>query len=352
MAAATLTFPSQTLLKNVVDPVDGTDAATKEYVDNALGSGGGNVGAAGSTTQVQFNNSGKLGASANLTFSGTVLTVVGNVVSTNADLGNLTTSNYFHGIFDATSSSQPNITSLGNLTSLTVEGLTNLSNLHVGGNITGNFIGTTSAPGDNTQIIFNDANTSNATNGLTFDKTANLLTVGGNIVANGGKITLDTGTISVSGDNAGIFNLGISNVSLGLGASNITVGSSGGTVTARGNLVANNILGYSVISNKTGITIADDPSFTLIDEFATAEFRSAKYLIKAGSDGGYQSIEVLLIHDDLDSYITIYGAVCTREDDLDIVTITANINGGNVSLYASGMYANTVVNLLPTYVKD
>jgi hypothetical protein len=45
----------------------------------------------GSNTQVIFNNNGKTGANPNLTFTGTVLTVTGNVVATRVTTDNLTT---------------------------------------------------------------------------------------------------------------------------------------------------------------------------------------------------------------------------------------------------------------------
>jgi hypothetical protein len=96
---------------------------------------------AGGNTQVQFNNSNEFGASANFTFdnSTNLLTVTGNINASNANLGNLVTANFVKGIFDTTSSNQSNITTLGNLTSLNVDGITNLANtVNVTGNIEAN----------------------------------------------------------------------------------------------------------------------------------------------------------------------------------------------------------------------
>lgn len=153
------------------------------YANNFIGNVQGNLLVPGSNTQVIFNLNDEAGASPNLTFNGTVLNVIGNIISLNANLGNLASANYFSGSFigdgsklinltasnitgtvanaayatnaglattaitagTVTNSSQPNITSIGILNSLSVSGNSNLANLAVSGafsaaniNLTGN----------------------------------------------------------------------------------------------------------------------------------------------------------------------------------------------------------------------
>jgi hypothetical protein len=166
--------------------------------------------------------------------------VVGNLSTGNANLGNLASANYFTGTL--TTASQPNVTSLGTLTGLAVNG-----------NITANYV--------------------NYNNGLT--------------------------------------------------------------------------------SNRTNVAVTT--TATVIDQFAPATFRTAKYTISASSGNGYQSVETLLVHDGTNAYITIYGSISSNASG-DPVDITANINGvsGNVTLYAtanSSISATANVNVVAQYIK-
>lgn len=92
------------------------------FIGNLQGNIVGNISASGSNTQIQFNDANLMNASAAFTFNkaSNVLTVGGNVTSLNANLGNLTVSNYYTGIL--TTGAQPNITSTGVLTSLSITG--------------------------------------------------------------------------------------------------------------------------------------------------------------------------------------------------------------------------------------
>jgi hypothetical protein len=98
--------------------------------------------AAGANTQIQYNDgNNNFGASANFTFDQTtnLLTVTGNISASNANLGNLVVANFFKGVFDSTSGTQSNITTVGNLTFLNVDGISNIANvLNVSGNIEAN----------------------------------------------------------------------------------------------------------------------------------------------------------------------------------------------------------------------
>jgi hypothetical protein len=223
------------------------------------------------------------------------------------------------------------------------------------------------AAGSNSQIQFNNNNDFGASANFTFDSNTNLLTVTGNIaasnanlgnvvsanylVSNSGCVSIGSGLIAVSGNAAGIFASSITDINLGL-ASNITMGSQTGNIVARNNfsaetVSANNVVAGDFYSKRQGILVTTD---TLIDSFGVSEYRSAKYTIKVGDDTGYQALEVLLVHNNINSIITVYGSLSMT--GLDLVTLTTNINGSNVELRASGLNANTSVNLMGTYVPD
>jgi hypothetical protein len=101
------------------------------------------------------------------------------------------------------------------------------------GNVVGNITGNLSAPGSNTQIVFNDSGTANATANLTFNKTTNALTATGTItggnISTGGNLsvsgsTIIAGNLTVNGttEYTNVTNLAIQDpiISIGRGANN------------------------------------------------------------------------------------------------------------------------------------
>jgi hypothetical protein len=248
------------------------------FLGNVSGNIFGNIDAAGANTQVQFNDTGDiLGASAGFTFDKTanLLTVAGNIQGGNlrtggqvSATGTITAGNVLTGgVISATgnitggnlsgttiagtlsTAAQPNITSVGTLTSLSVAGnvssgnIINTGTISSTGNVTapyfiGNIIGNVDAGGSNTQVQFNDNDILNGSAGLTFDKTANLFTVAGNV--QGGNLRT-TGLISATGNITGsaIFTTGTSMVG-NLDINNITSGTQGiQIIPDNGNLTAN-----------------------------------------------------------------------------------------------------------------
>lgn len=237
--------------------------------------------------------------------------------------------------------------------------------------------------GSNTELQFNNNNDFGSSSNLRFDSSTSLLTVTGNIatgnasvsgqvsagylISSSGCVTVGSGLIGVVGTQAGIFVSSITDINLGF-AANITAGSLTGQVTVRNNLNVNNTLTTDIASANTITTnnITSDtvqvgdlyskrPSIpvtvdTVIDSFGVNEYRSAKYTIKISDNTGYQALEVLLIHNNINSIITVYGSLSMT--GLDLITLTTAINGSNVNLIATGVNANTSVNLMGTYVPD
>jgi hypothetical protein len=208
----------------------------------------------------------------------------------------------------------------------------NLGNL----NITGN---TVSSINTNDNIVLDPNGTGNI---LLIANTSITGTISINSTAdsNYGAISIGNATIAANTTSgaAGIFT-GIGSSAI----SNITIGTSSTTVKVPGILAMGSIVG-----NSANITITTG---TLIDTFPIATYRTAKYIIKVSNSTTYEALEALVIHDGIDSYITVYGYISS--DDTDIVSVSTDISGGNVNLYASRMVATaTVLNYLATYIRD
>jgi hypothetical protein len=133
---ASLSFPSPTQLKNISAPTDSTDAATKSYVDSAVGSGGtfstanisasGNISATGNVSGGNITTGGNANVTGNVTanyFIGNGSQLTGVVASSASTATSATTS------ITVTASAQPNITSVGTLTSLDVSGNVTVGNI-------------------------------------------------------------------------------------------------------------------------------------------------------------------------------------------------------------------------------
>ena len=154
-----------------------------------------------------------------ITLSNTINTV--NIVAT----GNLV------GTFAANSSSQPNITSVGTLSSLSVSGNINAQNII--GNIVATSLAATylGSPGANTQVVYNFQGNLTATSGLTFD--------GANLTASN---RVQSGNLSVTG-NANV-NILRANYIYGDGSNltNVNIAAAG-TLTAPNLLASGNLIG-------------------------------------------------------------------------------------------------------------
>ena len=203
------------------------------------------VAGANVTGQVAFANVANNVAGANVTgqvanalVAGTVytnaqpnITSVGNLTSLtvvgNTTLGNQVVSNYFIGnLFglanlarNVTYAAQPNITSVGTLTSLTVSGNTTLGNTVTANYFVGNLYGVA-----NSAIIANTANLANNANRANL---ANAAVVAGTVTVNAQPNITTVGTLTALNVN-GLSNLGsVSNITITGGSPNYVLSTDG-----------------------------------------------------------------------------------------------------------------------------
>ena len=100
-----------------------------------------------------------------------------------------------------------------------------------------------------------------------------------------------------------------------------------------------------------------DSASEAFDTFAHATYRGAKYFFSVNNDTKteLENIEVLVVHDGSDAYMTQYAGVRTGNDPL--MTVTAAISGSNVVVSVAGLEPNlrvtaNIIRLKDTMVSD
>ena len=93
-------------------------------------------------------------------------------------------------------------------------------------------------------------------------------------------------------------------------------------------------------------TLASTP--TTIDTIDNTKYRSAKYVIQATHASGFQTIEVLVMHDGTDVYITRYGLMFTASE---LAEFSVDKDGDNIRLLATPSNTNTSFKFTRTVVQ-
>jgi hypothetical protein len=319
--------------------------------------------AAGANTQLQFNDgNNNFGASANLVFdfSTNVLTVTGNANVTgttetaNAKVSTISNTQVVYANANSFLIGSANYTFDDAVSNLTVIG--NVIATSFFGNISGNI----TAPGANTEILFNDANITNAVANFSYDKAFNSgggqldvgNTVGGHIItdnvyASYGNIgNLDVTTDIVAGGNisttgsGGDITMSGGNIS---GVNNI----SANTANFAGNVTAANIVG-ALANGTSNVKVYSNANveITVAGSANTATFSSTGlYVVGEINTTSGNMLSNGNISANL--FLNSANANVTGEALLGSVK-TANIIAptGNITISAAGSDEN--INLVPT----
>jgi len=240
-----------------------------------------------SNTRILYNKAGVIDGSSELTWDESTLNVLGNVSASNANLGNVARANFFTGVL--TTSSQPNITSVGTLLNANTSGNFSAAGNVIATTFQGNVDADTitanayTAPINSSpnELLYNNANVIDGTSKLTWNDTTNVFGVTGNLLtlnANLGNVatanfftglltTASQPNVTSVGELIQVSVTGTANVGNLVTSGNVTVDqkvttqdltATGNTTTA--NLIAANITAGSFTGNGNGIHSLWGPS--------------------------------------------------------------------------------------------
>lgn len=237
----------------------------------AAGGGGGNGSPGGSNTQIQYNDNGVFGGNTGFTFnevSGDVnipgnLVVSGNV-SGNLSVSNVANANYANFASNVITSAQPNITSLGTLTGVNVNGIANAVQF-VSNVTTGN------AP----LLVNSTTQVANLNADLLDGYQPSVSNVANTIVVRDANTDITVGNITANIINGTLGNItGLSRISNG--NSNVDIASANGNITFGVTGVAN----VAVVAN-TGF-------------YVTGALRTTETKIQLGSNSNASSVSIAI----------------------------------------------------------
>ena len=291
--------------------------------------------AGGNTTEVQFNDTGSLTGNSNFTFNKTtsVLTVTGNVVSNNANLGNLVIANYFSGSGNLLSNIQGSNVS-GNVTSAVQSHYANIANSVSGSNVSGNV---TSAVQSHYANIANSVSGSNVSGNVTSAVQAHYANIANSVA--GGNVSGQVGNALVAGT---VYTNAQPNITSVGSLSGLTVSNSSGIVdfTTTANVTLGNVSNLHISGGSAGYTLRTDGTGNLswaVDSAAAGGNTTEVQFNDTGSLTGNSNFTF----NKSTSLLTVNGNVVSNNANLGNLVIAnffsgsgnllSNIQGSNVS---------------------
>jgi hypothetical protein len=176
----------------------------------------------------------------------------------------------------------------------------------------GNIQGSVTSPGANTQILFNDGGVANATAGFTFDKTSNLVTVGGNVDA-----------VNFNGN---VFGTSVSASGTVTAASTV-----GGVITGSSASVTGTVTAASTVG---GVITGSTASLT-------GNVNSANLILSSGFIDGPAAGRITINGSDIDTDFAVDGDTAANVFYVDAGT-------GTASFGSSTQVTNAIVNFAVT----
>jgi len=297
-----------------------SNANNSAYAGIVTGASQGNITSLGNLTGLQIGNASTTG--------NVVITTNGTITAT--------------GQINAANTASSTSTTTG---ALIVGGGTGIAgDLWVGGTIHGTVSGTTSAPGANTQVGFNDGGTTNATAGFTFDKSSNTVSttalvlggaanIEGNINMTAAIGNIKGGNLSILATTTAILNGGTSYANLT--SSSVVLETSGGNVTLNNN--GNLTVGTGALKVNSNAAIFSD---------GTANVKS---MIATGSGNvGTANVGSAIVRDLSQDQIPFLNgdSRLVGESTFKYTTGTSTLTVANATLSGTANAANVIVTSL------